>query len=67
MPEPLKVYRGKDCVERFIVYIEEEVKQLYETLPQEPVTNLTDVLKREYEAVEKYHALKSLITRRIKR
>ena len=54
-------------MERFIVYIEEEVKQLYETLPQEPVTNLTDVLKREYEAAEKYHALKSLITRRIKR
>ena len=31
---PLKMYRGKDCVEKFVEYIEEEVeevKRLYET------------------------------------
>ena len=33
VPNPLKMYRGKDCVEKFGEYIEEEVKQLYETFP----------------------------------
>ena len=27
---PLKIYRGKDCVEKFSDYIENEVKRLYE-------------------------------------
>ena len=26
VPEPLKIYRGKDCVEKFVEYIEDEVK-----------------------------------------
>ena len=29
--DPLKMYRGKDCVEKFVEYIEKEVKWLYET------------------------------------
>ena len=53
MPEPLKMFRVKDCVEKFLVYIEEEVKRLYETLQWQPMTKLTDVLKREHEAAEK--------------
>ena len=31
--EPLKMYQGKACVEKFAEYIEKEVKQLYETFP----------------------------------
>ena len=53
--EPLKMYRGKDCVEKFVEYIEEEVKRLYETFPRQPMTRLTDVQKREHEAAEKCH------------
>ena len=53
--DPLKMYRGKDCVEKFVEYIEEEVKRLYETFPRQPMTKLTDVLKREHEAAEKSH------------
>ena len=34
VPEPLKIYRDKDCVEKFVEYIEEEVKWLYETFPR---------------------------------
>ena len=49
------MYRGKDCVEKFVEYIEEEVKRLYETFPRQPMTKLTDVQKREYEAAEKCH------------
>ena len=55
VPDPLKMYRGKDCVEKFVEYIEEEVKRLYETFPRQPMTKLTDVLKREQKAVEKCH------------
>ena len=51
--DPLKMYRGKDCVEKVVEYIEEEVKRLYATFPQQPMTGLTNVLKREHEAAEK--------------
>ena len=49
------MYRHKDCVEKFVEYIEEEVKRLYETFPWQPMTKLTNVLKREQEAAEKCH------------
>ena len=51
----LKINRGKDCVEKFVKYTEEEVQRLYKTLPRQPMTKLTDVLKREHEAAEKCH------------
>ena len=50
------MYRGKDCVEMFVKYIEEEVKQLYATFPQQPMTEPTNSLKRKHEAAEKCHA-----------
>ena len=31
--DPLKMYRGKECVERSVEYIEQEVNLLYETFP----------------------------------
>ena len=51
----LKMYRGKDCVEKFIERIDDEVKRLHATFPQQPMTELTDVLKREQEAAEMCH------------
>ena len=33
VPDPLEMHRGKDCVERFVEYIEEEVRRLYATFP----------------------------------
>ena len=53
VPDPLKMYRGKECVEKFVEYIEEEVKRLYATFLQQPMTELTDVLKREHKAAER--------------
>ena len=50
VPDSLKMYRGKDCVEKFVEYIE-EVKRLYETFPRQPMKKLTD----EHEATEKGH------------
>ena len=55
VPEPLKMYQGKDRVEKFVEYIEEEVRWLYATFSQKPMTELTDALKREHKAAEKCH------------
>ena len=52
---PLKMYRGKDCVEKFVEYTEEEIKRLYEAFPWQSMAMLIDVLKREHEAAEKCH------------
>ena len=49
------MYRGKDCVEKFVEYTEGEVKQFYEAFPWKSMTMLIDVLKREHEAVEQCH------------
>ena len=32
---------------KFVEYIEEEVKRLYATFPQQPMIELTDVLKKK--------------------
>ena len=40
-------------MEKFVEYIEKEVKRLYETFPGQPITKLTDVQKRELETAEK--------------
>ena len=55
LPNPLKLYQGKDCVEKFVEYKEEEVKRLYATFPQQPMIEPTDVLNREHKAAEKCH------------
>ena len=49
------MYYRKECVEKFIKHIEDELKRLYATVPQQPITELTYVLKREHEAAEKCH------------
>ena len=33
VPDPLKAYREKDCVERYIDHIEAEVKRLHSLFP----------------------------------
>ena len=42
-------------MEKFVEYIEKEVKRLYETFPRQPITKLTDVQKRDHETAEKCH------------
>ena len=37
VPDPLKMYRGKECVEKFVEHIDEEVKLLYATFPRKPM------------------------------
>ena len=44
----MKIYRDKDCVEWFVDQIEDEVKRLHATFPQQAMAEVTDVLKREH-------------------
>ena len=60
--DPLRIYLGKDCVKTFIEHIDDKVKWFYATFPQQLMTEITDVLKTEYEATENIiPVLKSLI------
>ena len=37
VPDPLKRHCGKDCVEKFIEHIEDEIQRLYATFLQQPM------------------------------
>ena len=55
VPDPLKMYQGTDCVKKFVEYIEEKIKRLYATFSRQPMIELTDELKREHKATERFH------------
>ena len=55
VPDPLKAYRRKDCIERFVDHIEAEVKRLHSLVPEQPMIPMTEVLKREYEEASTCH------------
>ena len=38
---PLKLYRGEDCVEKFCEYIKRELHRLYHMFPEKPIDPLT--------------------------
>ena len=50
VPDPLRRYLNKDCVEKFIQHIKKKIKRLHAKFPQYLMTELTDVLKREHKA-----------------
>ena len=54
VPDPLKLYHGKDCVKRFVDYIETEVKRLFSYL-EHPMLPLTKMLQREHEKATTCH------------
>ena len=39
--DPLKLYRGKDCLEKFCDYIRQEAHRLYHMFPEKPMDPLT--------------------------
>ena len=39
--DPLKLYRGKDCVRKFCKHIIEEARRLYRSFPEKPMEPLT--------------------------
>ena len=40
--DPLRIYRGEDCVEKFCNHIKEEVHRLYHMFPEKPMDPLTN-------------------------
>ena len=40
--DSLKLYRGKDCVEKFCEYIRQEARRLYHMFPEKPMHPLTN-------------------------
>ena len=51
--DPLKLYRGRYCVEVFCDYVENEAKRLYHMFPEKPMNCLTREEWREFNQVSK--------------
>ena len=52
---PVKLYRGEDCVEVFCKYIEEEAKRLYKMFPRKPMAKLTKDQCRSFKDATRCH------------
>ena len=52
---PLKLYRGKDCVEKFCDYIKQEAHKLYHMFPEKPMDPLTNKQWKRYEKASRCH------------
>ena len=52
---PLKLYRGKDCVEKFCDYIKQEAHRLYHMFPEKPMDPLTKKQWKQYEKASRCH------------
>ena len=52
---PLKLYRGEDCVEKFCDHIKEEVHRLYHMFPEKPMDPLTKEQWTPYKRASKCH------------
>ena len=53
--DPLTIYRGKDCVEKFCDYIKEEAHRLYHMFPEKPMDPLTKKQWKQYEKGSRCH------------
>ena len=46
---PLKLYRGKDCIKKFCDHVIGEARRLYHTFPEKPMDLLTKAQLKKYE------------------
>ena len=53
--DPLRLYRGKDCIETFCNYIKGEVRRLYHMFPELPMGSLTKKQWKKYKKAIKCH------------
>ena len=53
--DPLKLYRGEDCVEKFCDHIKQEAHRLYHMFPEKPMDPLTNRQWKSYKRVSKCH------------
>ena len=52
---PLKLYRGKDCVKKFYDHVTGEAHRLYQSFPEVPMTPLTPKEMDRYKRSERCH------------
>ena len=52
---PLKLYRGKDCVKKFCEHVIGEVRHLYCSFPEKPMDPLTKAQLKKYEEARICH------------
>ena len=52
---PLRLYRGKDCIEPFCNYIKGEARRLYHMSPEKPMDPLTEKQWKKYKQSTKCH------------
>ena len=52
---PLRIYRGKDCIETFCNYVKGEVHRLYHMFPESPIGPLTKKQWKKYKRSTKCH------------
>ena len=53
--DPLKLYRGKDCVQVFCDYVKKEVRRIYHMFPEKPMEPLTSEEWKGYNEMTKCH------------
>ena len=52
---PLRLYRGEDCVEKFCNHIKEEARRLYHMFPEKPMDPITNKQWTLYKRASKCH------------
>ena len=52
---PLKLYRGKDCIKKFCDHVIGEARHLYHSFPEKPMTPLTPKEMDRYKRSERCH------------
>ena len=53
--DPLTIYRGKDCIEKFCDHIKQEAHRLYHMFPEKPLDPLTKKQWKRYEKASRCH------------
>ena len=53
--DPLKLYRGKDCLAKFCDYIRQEANRLYHMFPGKPMDPLTPKQWKKYKKASRCH------------
>ena len=53
--DPLKLYRGKDCVRKFCEHVIGEARHLYQSFPEKPMQALTKAQWKDYKCASSCH------------
>ena len=53
--DPLTIYRGKDCVEKFCDYVKREAHRLYNMFPEKPMDPLNKKQWKQHEKASRCH------------